>query len=48
MLKKIGQESRLQIQNLINGKVYLELFVKVIPDWRSKPARLNEFGYEGS
>ena len=48
MLKKIGQESRLQIQTLINGKVYLELFVKVVPDWRSKSSRLNEFGYEGS
>ena len=48
MLKKIGQESRLKIQTLINGNVYLELFVKVVPDWRSKSSRLNEFGYEGS
>ena len=48
MLKKIGQESRLQIQTLIDGNVYLELFVKVVPDWRSKSSRLNEFGYEGS
>ena len=48
MLKKIGKESRLQIQTLINGSVYLELFVKVVPDWRSKSSRLNEFGYEGS
>jgi len=48
MLKKIGKESRLQIQTLINGNVYLELFVKVVPDWRSKSSRLNEFGYEGS
>jgi len=48
MLKKIGQESRLKIQTLVNGNVYLELFVKVVPDWRSKSSRLNEFGYEGS
>ncbi len=48
MLKKIGQESRMQIQTLINGNVYLELFVKVVPDWRSKSSQLNEFGYEGS
>ena len=48
MLKKIGHGSRLQIQTLINGNVYLELFVKVVPDWRSKSSRLNEFGYEGS
>jgi len=48
MLKKIGLESRMQIQTLIYGNVYLELFVKVVPDWRSKSSRLNEFGYEGS
>ncbi len=48
MLKKIGKESRLQIQTLINGNVYLELFVKVVPDWRSKSSLLNEFGYEES
>ncbi len=48
MLRKIGQESRLQIQTLVNGNVYLELFVKVVPDWRSKSSRLNEFGYEGN
>ncbi len=48
MLKKIGQASRLQIQTLINGHVYLELFVKVIPNWRSQSSRLNDFGYEGN
>ncbi|WP_320667146.1 GTPase Era [Prochlorococcus sp. MIT 1307] len=46
MLKSIGQEARLQMQTLINGSVYLELFVKVAPDWRCKPARLAELGYE--
>ena len=47
MLKTIGQGARLQMQTLIDGTVYLELFVKVVPDWRSKPARLAELGYEG-
>ena len=28
-------------------QVYLELFVKVVPDWRSKPHRLAELGYGG-
>ncbi len=46
MLKKIGQEARLQIQKMIDGAVYLELFVKVVSDWRSKPSRLTELGYE--
>ena len=47
MLKTIGQGARLQMQVLIDGPVYLELFVKVVPDWRSKPARLAELGYTG-
>ena len=47
MLKTIGQGARLQMQVLIDGPVYLELFVKVVPDWRSKPARLVELGYTG-
>ena len=47
MLKTIGQGARLQMQTLIDGPVYLELFVKVVPDWRSKPARLAELGYGG-
>jgi len=33
-LKKIGTAARLQIQKLLNTKVYLELFVKVRPGWR--------------
>ena len=47
MLKTIGQGARLQMQTFIDGPVYLELFVKVVPDWRSKPARLAELGYVG-
>ena len=47
MLKTIGSGARQQMQKLINGKVYLELLVKVVPNWRSKPARLAELGYEG-
>ncbi|HJN37117.1 MAG: GTPase Era [Prochlorococcus sp.] len=45
MLRTIGQGARLQMQTLIDGPVYLELFVKVVPDWRSKPAQLAELGY---
>ena len=47
MLKTIGQGARLQMQVPIDGPVYPELFVKVVPDWRSKPARLAELGYTG-
>ena len=45
MLKQIGSEARQQIQKLITGKVYLELFVKVEPKWRQSKLRLAEFGY---
>ena len=45
MLKAIGMAARQQIQKLISGNVYLELFVKVEPKWRQSRLRLAEFGY---
>ena len=47
MLKEIGSGARQQMVKLINGPVYLELFVKVVPNWRRNPARLAELGYRG-
>ena len=46
MLKIIGQSARSKMSKLIDGPVHLELFVKVIPNWRKKQSRLIEFGYE--
>ena len=46
MLKIIGQTARSNMSKLINGPVHLELFVKVVPNWRKKESRLIEFGYE--
>jgi GTP-binding protein Era len=46
MLKKVGTEARLEIEKFLGNKVFLELFVKVIPDWRSKKNYLKSFGYE--
>ena len=46
MLKSIGSAARQQIQKLIAGKVYLELFVKVRPKWRQSRIRLAELGYQ--
>ena len=46
MLKAIGSAARQQIQKLIAGKVYLELFVKVQPKWRQSPIQLAELGYQ--
>ncbi len=45
MLKQIGTAAREQIQKLVMGKVYLELFVKVEPHWRSSRSQLAELGY---
>ncbi len=46
MLKVIGQSARMNMKNLVEGSIYLELFVKVIPNWRKKESKLIEFGYE--
>lgn len=46
MLKQIGSAAREQMQKLIAGKVYLELFVKVVPKWRQSRLQLAEFGYQ--
>ena len=45
MLKTIGSEARQQIQKLVMGQVYLELFVKVVPKWRQSRRCLEDFGY---
>ncbi|MGO1244899.1 MAG: GTPase Era [Sphingobacterium sp.] len=46
MIKKVGTYARQDIEEFIGGKVFLELFVKVIPDWRSKKNYLKQFGYD--
>jgi len=46
MIKTIGSAAREQIQKLVMGKVYLELFVRVQPKWRQSRTRLAEFGYQ--
>ncbi len=45
MLKAIGSAARQQMQKLIAGNVYLELFVKVRPKWRQSRTQLAELGY---
>lgn len=44
MLKKIGSMAREEIEVLLGKKVYLELFVKVIENWRQKPNLFEELG----
>lgn len=45
MLKKIGQEARVDAEELLQSKVFLSLFVKVVEDWRNKPNKFSTLGY---
>ena len=47
MLKEIGASARKNMMKLIDGPIYLELFVKVVPNWRKRESKLSEFGYKG-
>jgi GTPase len=43
-LKKIGTEARVDIEKLLNRKVFLQLFVKVVENWRNQERSLDEMG----
>ena len=46
MIKQIGIEARKDLEELLETKVYLELFVKTIKNWRDKEKYLQEFGFK--
>lgn len=45
MIKKLGTLARQSIEQFLDKKVYLELFVKVRPKWRENDNYLKEYGY---
>ena len=45
MIKKIGQEARLEIQEMLKKPVFLELFVRVEEDWPKFESKLKKLGY---
>ena len=45
MLKEIGKRARLDIENLLGSKVFLELWVKVQKDWRNRSSHLKDYGF---
>lgn len=45
MLKLLGTNARLSIEEFLGEKIYLELFVKVKEGWKSNESRLKGFGY---
>ncbi len=46
MLKRIGMQARREIEELLDTKVFLELFVRVSREWSENTRMLKEFGYE--
>lgn len=44
-LKQVGIEARRDIEAFFGKKVFLEMFVKVEPDWRNRENKLRAFGY---
>lgn len=45
MIKKIGSDARKEIEQFLDQKIFLELFVKVRPKWRENELFLKEYGY---
>ena len=46
MIKQLGTEARKDIEQFLDRKVFLELFVKVRPKWRDNELMLREYGYQ--
>lgn len=46
LLKLVGRQAREDIESLLGNKVFLDLWVKVKPDWRNKDSMLRQFGYK--
>jgi len=45
MIKTIGQEARIEMENILGKKVYLELYCKTIKKWREKEKYIKDLGY---
>jgi GTP-binding protein Era len=45
MLKRIGSSARVEIERLLDGKVYLDVHVKVRPEWRKRESDVRRMGY---
>ena len=45
-IRSLGEAARKKIENLVQEKVYLDLWVKVLANWRKNPGSLSRFGYQ--
>lgn len=46
MLKKVGMEARQDMEEFFQKKIFLETYVKVLPNWRNNDRNLRSFGYK--
>jgi GTP-binding protein Era len=44
-IRDIGRASRAKVEKLVGAPVYLDLWVKVLPNWRKSDSALRRFGY---
>ncbi|WHQ36729.1 GTPase Era [Spiroplasma sp. SV19] len=45
LIKEIGTQARLELEQILGTKIFLELFVKVVEKWRDKPSMIARLGY---
>jgi GTP-binding protein Era len=45
ILKKVGTQARKELEALLGTKIFLEMFVKVDPDWRENPMKVRELDW---
>jgi GTPase len=45
-IRKLGEAARKKIETFTGGRVYLDLWVKVLANWRKNPGSLSRFGYQ--
>ena len=45
-IRKIGESARQKIETLVGERIYLDLWVKVLANWRKNPGSLSRFGYQ--
>lgn len=45
-IRSIGEAARKKIETFVGEKVYLDLWIKVLPNWRKNPGSLSRFGYQ--
>ncbi len=48
MIRQIGADARTELESMVDTKIFLDLRVKVLPNWRSDDRLMKRFGYRSS